>query len=269
MPGERAVRELVDAAPGRVHRVWVDPRNRELANWLGTQPVEVAHVDRAALDDRLAPHLHRGVLAEADPPPVVDVTVLVDRLAQAPGPQVLVALDEVQDPHNLGAVVRSAEFFGAGGLFWCRDRSSGLSPVVVRASAGASERLPLGIAKNLARALQYCKDAGFWVVGTVVDGGVPLDRLAGDPDRPERLVVVLGGEHRGLRRLTREACDFLATIARHGEVGSLNVSAAAAVTLDALCRASLFVNEGLAARGVRKPVYSQNAEQDRHPSQLW
>jgi 23S rRNA (guanosine2251-2'-O)-methyltransferase len=143
---------------------------------------------------------------------------------------VLVALDGVQDPHNLGALIRSAEFFGVLGLFWARDRSAGLSPAVVRASAGASERLPLAQVTNLARALATCKDSGYWILGTVPDGGSPLRTLVAQ-GLPDAVVVVLGGEERGLRRLTRENCDFLATIPGAGGVASLNVSAAAAVTL--------------------------------------
>ncbi|HEY8378080.1 MAG TPA: RNA methyltransferase, partial [Nannocystis sp.] len=118
--------------------------------------------------------------------------------------------------------------------FWARDRSAGVTPVVVRASAGASERVPLCQVTNLARALAQAKEAGFWVVGTVAEGGADLRRLAAS-GLPDALVVVFGSEGSGLRRLTRESCDFLATIPGAGGLGSLNVSAAAAVTLATLC----------------------------------
>jgi len=147
--------------------------------------------------------------------------------------QILVALDGVQDPHNLGAILRSAEFFGATGAIWPRDRAVSVTPAAIRSSSGATERLPLARVTNLARALDLCKEAGFWVIGTVVDGGRPLREICAD-DPPERLVLVLGSEEKGLRRLTRERCDFLATIPRRGEIGSLNVSTAAAVALAAL-----------------------------------
>jgi 23S rRNA (guanosine2251-2'-O)-methyltransferase len=148
-----------------------------------------------------------------------------------------VVCDGIVDPHNFGAVLRSAEFFGAEGVAWARDRAAPLSPAAVRASAGASERVSLSEVTNLARALTWAtqqRDAGadWWVVGTVVDGGVPLAELAADP--PVNMLLVLGSEQRGLRRLTRERCDFLVTIERAGALGSLNVSAAAAVALAAL-----------------------------------
>ena len=128
----------------------------------------------------------------------------------------------------------AAVVFGASGVFWARDRSVAVTPTVVRASAGATERLPLCQVTNLARALAQAKEAGFWVVGTVAEDGADLRRLAAD-GMPDALVVVLGSEGHGLRRLTRDSCDFLATIPGTGGVASLNVSAAAAVTLATLC----------------------------------
>ena len=147
------------------------------------------------------------------------------------GRRVLVALDGVQDPQNLGAIIRSAEFFGAGGVFWAKDRAAPLSPSAVRASAGASERLPIAEVTNLARALETCRGQDYWLAGTVVEGGQPL---AG-ADLPDPLVVVLGSEQKGIRRLTRETCDFLVTVGGAtldgGRVGSLNVASAGAVAL--------------------------------------
>lgn len=177
--------------------------------------------------------LARGVVAIARPPRVWDLQELLELSAPEGRKRLLVALDGVQDPHNLGAILRSAEFFGARGVFWARDRSAAVTPTVVRSSAGASERLPLGQVTNLARALAEAKEAGFWVVGTVAEGGADLRQLARE-GLPDALVVVLGSEGTGLRRLTRESCDFLATISGAGGVASLNVSAAAAVTLASL-----------------------------------
>jgi 23S rRNA (guanosine2251-2'-O)-methyltransferase len=180
--------------------------------------------------ERFAPAgVARGVVALADSPLLPDVETVFEPAARGPARRrVAVALDGVEDPQNLGAVVRAADFFGALGVFWARDRSAPLSAVAVRASAGATERLPLCQVTNLSRALEAGRKAGFWVVGTVVDGGRPLREAA--PDLPDALVLVLGGEDRGLRRLTREHCDFLVTI-EGGGVGSLNVASAAAVAL--------------------------------------
>jgi len=173
----------------------------------------------------------KGIIAFADPPAPVELDDLIDAVLAVPRGHV-VALDGVLDPHNLGAILRSAEFFGSTGALWAKDHSAPLSPAAVRASAGASERLPHAIVTNLSRALQTCRDRGLWVVGTVAEGGRALGELA--PELPEHLVVALGGEADGLRRLTREHCDFLVTIPRKGAIASLNVSAAAAVVLAAL-----------------------------------
>jgi 23S rRNA (guanosine2251-2'-O)-methyltransferase len=193
--------------------------------------IDVQRVAPAELA-RLAPDgPSKGVLAFADPPAPVELDDLIESVLASPR-GAIVALDGVLDPHNLGAIVRSAEFFGGKGAFWARDHSAPLSPAAVRASAGASERLPHAIVTNLARALQTCRDRGLWVVGTVADGGRPLAEVV--PTLADHLVVVFGGEEDGLRRLTREHCDHLVTIPKHGAIASLNVSAAAAVVLAAL-----------------------------------
>jgi 23S rRNA (guanosine2251-2'-O)-methyltransferase len=234
VPGERAVVELLRADPRRVRKLMLlagrAPAAQELATARGV-PAVVCTPDE--LDEVIPLELARGVVAIARPPKAHDLRDLLDVTAVEGKRRLLVALDGVQDPHNLGAILRSAEFFGAGGVFWARDRSAPVTPVVVRASAGASERLPLCQVTNLARALAEVKEAGFWVVGTVAEGGADLRRLAAD-GLPDAVVVVLGSEGTGLRRLTRESCDFLATIPGAGGVASLNVSAAAAVTLAAL-----------------------------------
>jgi 23S rRNA (guanosine2251-2'-O)-methyltransferase len=232
VPGERAVLELLDAAPERVRRILLA---RDLPS------VEAAAADAGVAIERVdverlrsaAPEVEaRGVLALADPPPVHALDALVALTLAAPGPRrLLVALDGIEDPQNVGAIARSCEFFGASGMFWSRDRGCPITPAVTRASAGATERLMLGEVGNLADALRRCKDAGLWVVGTVVDGGEPVHAMVRDGRLPDALVLVLGSEGAGLRRLTREHCDFLLTLPRRGSLGSLNVSAAAAAVL--------------------------------------
>jgi 23S rRNA (guanosine2251-2'-O)-methyltransferase len=229
--------ELLRGAPKRVRRVLVETQREfaeivELAT-VARVPIEV--VEREVHESLIGPNLARGVLALADPPrswAIEDLLTRDDGPRTRRGLRLLVACDGIQDPHNFGAVIRSAEFFGAGGVLWARDRSAPLSPAAVRSSAGASERVPLCPVTNLARALEQAKQGDWWVVGTVVDGGQPLLSLAADP--PAAMVVVLGSEGTGLRRLTRERCDFLATIDGAGSLGSLNVSAAAAVALGLL-----------------------------------
>jgi 23S rRNA (guanosine2251-2'-O)-methyltransferase len=234
VPGERAVIELLRGAPKRVRRVLVEVEREfaEIAELAAAARIPVQVVEREVHESLIGPNLARGVLALAEPPrnwAIEDLLAREDGPRTRRGHRLLVACDGIQDPHNFGAVLRSAEFFGAGGVLWARDRSAPLSPAAVRSSAGASERVPLCPVTNLARALEQAKQAGdWWVIGTVVDGGQPLVSLAEDP--PTAMVVVLGSEGTGLRRLTRERCDFLATIDGAGSLGSLNVSAAAAVT---------------------------------------
>ncbi|NVB42032.1 23S rRNA (guanosine(2251)-2'-O)-methyltransferase RlmB [Pseudenhygromyxa sp. WMMC2535] len=230
--------ELLRAQPERVRRLLVaEGRDFEaLLSLADEQGVAPERVDREVFDELIGPGLARGVLAIASPPRRWDFEALLE---QEDGPRtrrghhVIVALDGVVDPHNLGAIIRSSEFFGAAGVVWTRDRSAPLSPAAVRASAGATERLPLAQVTNLSRALEDAKRGGqWWVAGTVVDDGQALHEFALDP--PEALILVLGSEERGMRRLTRERCDFLLTISRAGELGSLNVSSAAALALGML-----------------------------------
>lgn len=233
--GPRAVFELLSHAPSRVRSLWIDRRREggDLHELAKNADIKVEVVDSGALARR-APDLDcQGILAQALPPAWRDFEDLVDLAAEPStgGRRILVALDGVQDPQNLGAIMRSCEFFGAVGLVWPRDRAAGVTPSVVRASAGASERLPLARVVNLARALETCRDRGWWVLGTVVDGGQPLPRLIAQDAIADPIVLVMGGEHGGLRRLTRARCDLLATIVGRGALGSLNVSAATAAAL--------------------------------------
>ncbi len=238
VPGERAVRELVEVAPKRVREVWLVRAREDL----------VAILDRAGISWRLAGEdalAHaaqgvdaRGVLALAEPPP----TRTLDDLLELPRPEgyrhILVALDSVVDPQNLGAILRSAAFLGARGVFWQVRGSAPLSPAAIRAAAGASEHLPWACVPNLAQALASCKAAHSWVVGTA-PGAVQTLRGAA-ATLPDRVVLVMGSEGKGMRPLIARSCDFVLQIepgpSAHGSetIASLNVSAAAAIMLAAL-----------------------------------
>jgi 23S rRNA (guanosine2251-2'-O)-methyltransferase len=173
--------------------------------------------------DRLAEGArHQGIVAEVDPYEYAEWEDLLDR-----NPDCLVALDEVTDPRNFGAIVRTAEASGAGGVLVPRHRSAGVTAVVARASAGATARVPVARVTNLVRALEASKEAGFWVIG--LDGDA--EETIFSVDLPERIVLVLGAEGRGLRPIVRRACDRLVSIPMRGAVGSLNVSVAAGIAL--------------------------------------
>jgi 23S rRNA (guanosine2251-2'-O)-methyltransferase len=171
---------------------------------------------------------HQGVVAEAEPYPYADGAALL-----APEEALVVALDQVQDPHNLGAVCRVAEGVGAAGLVIPERRSAEVTPAVCRASAGAVEHLPVARVRNLADWLGEAKQTGAWVYGA--DAGARVGYL--EPDYSGRVVLVLGSEGRGLRPRVAGACDELVSLPRHGRVGSLNVSTAAAALLYGILQA--------------------------------
>jgi 23S rRNA (guanosine2251-2'-O)-methyltransferase len=165
---------------------------------------------------------HQGIVAEVEPYPYADPTTLLAR------PEALVvALDQVQDPHNLGAVCRSAEAAGAAGVVIPERRSAAVTPAVAKASAGAVEHLPVARVRNLADWLAAAKAAGAWIYGAAAEAPSGY----AEADLTARVVLVLGGEGSGLRPRVAASCDLLVSIPVLGRLGSLNVSAAAAVLL--------------------------------------
>lgn len=165
---------------------------------------------------------HQGVVAEVDPYPYASARELLER-----PDALLVALDQVQDPHNLGAVCRSAEVAGAAGIVIPERRAAQVTAAVCKASAGAVEHLSIARVRNLADWLAEAKRAGGWIYGAEAGAPTPYDQV----DLSGPVVLVLGGEGQGIRPRVAAACDAIVAIPRTGRVGSLNVSAAAAVLL--------------------------------------
>lgn len=187
----------------------------------GVVPQLVAPKD---LDRRLGNEtVHQGVMLETQALP----EPTLEELAEAAKERPLVVLDQVTDPHNVGAILRSAAVFGAAGLVMTRRHSPPLDGTLAKSASGALEHVPISLVANLARAIEELKDLGFLVVG--LDGEAPQE-LAGI-DWAQRVALVLGAEGKGLRQLTRERCDQLCRIAAEGPIASLNVSNAAAVSL--------------------------------------
>jgi 23S rRNA (guanosine2251-2'-O)-methyltransferase len=183
--------------------------------------------DRAALDRMTGGARHQGVVARYNAPAPHSESEL-PKLVEAGGASALfLVLDGVTDPHNLGACLRSAEAAGVTAVIVPKDRAVGITPTVRRASAGAADRVPLVSATNLARALKALKEAGVWLVGLVGD----IDASLYSIDLKGPIAIVLGSEGEGMRRLTREACDFVARIPMRGGVESLNVSVATGIAL--------------------------------------
>jgi len=201
-----------------------DERSRKVAELARAASVPLRLVAKSDLD-LLAPELrHQGVLAAMPEQSfggedALDVPAAADKL--------ILALDGVQDPHNLGACLRTAEAAGVHAVVIPKDRAAGLTPVARKAAAGAAERVPVIAVTNLARSLQKLRDRGYWLTGLA---GEATDSLFG-VDLTGPRVLVLGAEGEGLRRLTREQCHQLVRIPMAGKAESLNVSVAAAVCL--------------------------------------
>jgi 23S rRNA (guanosine2251-2'-O)-methyltransferase len=215
--GRNAVREALRGRR-RVHRLWATQQ----AAAEGWEPARVAVVSTAEVEERAGSDGHQGVAALVDPYPYADAGDLLDR----PEP-LLVALDEVTDPQNLGAICRTAEAAGATGVVIPERRSADVTPAVCKASAGAVEHLPVARVRNLADFLAEAKEHGCWVYGAAAGASTPYDR----PDYTGGVVIVLGSEGKGLRPRVASMCDDLVALPLRGHVASLNVSATAAVLL--------------------------------------
>lgn len=183
--------------------------------------------DRRRLDRLAEGHVHQGVVAVAAPVPYVSVDEILARAQRRGEEPLLLALDEVQDPHNLGSLLRSADGAGAHGIVVPRRRSAGLTMTVARTSAGAVEHVPVAQVSNLVQTLSDLKGRGMWVAGADTAG----QREYWDADLSGPLVIVIGGEDKGLGRLVRRTCDFLVRIPMHGRINSLNAAVAGALLL--------------------------------------
>jgi 23S rRNA (guanosine2251-2'-O)-methyltransferase len=202
-----------------------DRRMRELIDRAETAGVAVQAVDERRLQAMAGHDGHQGVVAVVDSAlPHVTLEDVVEGVSE---PLLLLILDGVTDPHNLGACLRSADAFGVHALIVPKDRAVGVNATVAKAASGAVDTVPVVSVTNLARAMRDLKERGVWLVGADADGSENL--FAAELSGP--MAWVLGAEGTGLRRLTRELCDRVVSIPLHGSVSSLNVSVAAGVCL--------------------------------------
>lgn len=228
--GLHAVRHLLDRSPDRILEAWVQENTpgeslQAIHADLRRQGVAVHPASGATLDKLSHNSVHQGVVmrcrrAQGESPGLEEL------LAASEQPLFLV-LDGVQDPHNLGACLRSAAAAGATAVMIPRDRAVGINETVRKVASGGAEEVPLLRVTNLARSLDTLKKAGVWLVGLTAEAPASLHET--DLDRP--LALVLGGEGGGLRRLTRERCDYLVNIPMPGPIESLNVSVATGICL--------------------------------------
>jgi 23S rRNA (guanosine2251-2'-O)-methyltransferase len=233
--GFHAVTARLRQRPASVRAVYVaaarhDARARELVERAKAAGVAVHPVDERRLEELARGQRHQGVVAVADA--ALPYVTLADVLGHASEPPLLLVLDGVTDPHNLGACLRSADAFGAHAVVVPKDRAVGVNATVAKAASGAADTIPVIAVTNLARALRELKESGVWIVGADAGGESLFDADVAGP-----IAWVLGAEGAGLRRLTREHCDRIVGIPLAGSVESLNVSVAAGICLFATRRA--------------------------------
>ncbi len=229
--GLHPIRAVLERAPERILELWAvdtrdDARARELVERAAAVGIRVQSATHDSLGKLVGDAVHQGVVAAVRPLKPWDEHDLVASLSKIDIPLLLV-LDGVTDPHNLGACLRTADAAGVHAVVIPKDRSATVDGVVRKVAAGAAEFVALASVTNLARTLDALKEHGIWIVGT--DGDAAQTLYAADLNRP--LALILGAEGSGMRRLTRERCDYLVRIPMAGQVESLNVSVAAGVAL--------------------------------------
>jgi 23S rRNA (guanosine2251-2'-O)-methyltransferase len=228
--GFHAVTGRLRQKPDTISEIYIDSerndgRARDLRAMATKSGVRVIPVDAKRLDGMAGGARHQGVVAQAQP---IDMPQFIEDVLEAlTEPPLLLVLDGVQDPHNLGACLRVADGAGAHAVIAPKDRSVGLTTAAIKVASGAAETVPYIVVTNLARTMRDLKDRNIWLVGT--DDSAPRTLYQEKLEGP--LGIVMGAEGEGLRRLTRESCDLLVSIPMLGTVESLNVSVASGVCL--------------------------------------
>jgi len=231
--GIHAVRSAIKHGKNQVDQLWLDlsrkdKRLHELEVEAKQLGIRVSRTQKKVLDDMSPDVNHQGAVAQVKAPSSLGEKQLYGLLDEIDGPVLLLVLDGVTDPHNLGACLRSADAAGVNAVIAPKDKSAGLTPVACKVASGAAETIPYVQVTNLARTLDKLKNEyNIWLIGTAGEAEASLY----DIDLKGNLAVVMGAEGKGMRRLTREACDALVKLPMQGSVESLNVSVATGVCL--------------------------------------
>ncbi len=231
LEGRNAVTEALKA--GRtIDKVFLasgdtDSTLRYIASLAKKNGAVVTYCDRRKLDTMTQTGAHQGVIAMAAAHDYATVQDILDSAKEKGEAPLIIICDEITDPHNLGAIIRTAECAGAHGVIIPKRRNSGLTAVVAKASAGAMEYMKIARVSNLTAAIKNLKENGVWVYGTAADGAAPLYRT----DLTGPAAIVIGSEGEGMGRLVSESCDFMVSIPMKGHINSLNASNACAILL--------------------------------------
>jgi 23S rRNA (guanosine2251-2'-O)-methyltransferase len=230
--GLHAAQSALMYSPQKIARAWIDSERHDkrletLLETLSTLDVSIEKVERKKLDKLADGMNHQGVVLEVALPEELsenDLKVAVENLAEN---ALFLVLDNVQDPHNLGACLRTADATGVHGIIITKDNAVGITPTVCKVASGAAETVPVYVVTNLARTLRWLKTEGVWVIGTAGEAESTLFKS----DFTVPMALVIGAEEKGMRRLTREQCDVLVKLPMLGTVESLNLSVATGVLL--------------------------------------
>jgi 23S rRNA (guanosine2251-2'-O)-methyltransferase len=230
--GLHSVQAALDYSPKKIHKAWVDSgrqdkRLTQAVNDLLDLGIEPEKVDRKRLDRLADTNNHQGIVIEVEMPGELSESDLKTAVENLASPALFLVLDNVQDPHNLGACLRTADATGVHGVIITKDNATGITPTVCKVASGAAETVPVYQVTNLARTLRWLKGEGLWIMGA--DGETSQTVYTTDFTIP--LALVVGTEGKGLRRLTKEQCDILVAIPMMGQVESLNLSVATGVLL--------------------------------------
>ncbi len=230
--GLHSASSALEHTPEKLTAAWLDAGRMDaklarIKQELESAGVSVRLTNRKELERLAEGRNHQGVIIELEMAQELGESDLRDALDALEGKAFFLVLDHVQDPHNLGACLRSADAAGVQGVITTKDQAVGITPTVAKVASGAAETVPLYKVTNLARALGWLKEAGIWIVGAAGEA----EKTVYQTDLNLPLAIVMGAEEKGMRRLTREHCDFLVKIPMLGQVESLNVSVATGILL--------------------------------------
>lgn len=230
--GLHAVQAALDYSPEKITQIWVDAqrqdvRLKELLDQLNNSGIKFEIADKKKLDRFADGKNHQGVVAEVELPAVHSEEQLKHKIKNLTEMAFFLVLDHVQDPHNLGACLRTADAAGVHGIIITKDNAASITPTVCKVASGAAETVPVYQVTNLARTLRWMKEQNIWIIGSTDEAEQTIFSL----DLKMPLALVMGAEGAGMRHLTQQHCDFLVKIPMRGQVKSLNVSVAAAVMI--------------------------------------
>lgn len=230
--GIHAVQAALDFSPQNIKTVWIDNQRQDarlktLIDALLELGLNLEKVERKKLDKLADGKNHQGIIAAVELPAMRNEDQLKQAVEALDEPAFYLILDQVQDPHNLGACLRTADAVGAHGIIVPKDNAASITPTVCKVASGAAETVPVYQVTNLARVMRWLKEQNIWIMGAA--GEAEQSVFAMKLDMP--LAIVMGAEGSGMRHLTRQHCDFLVNIPMAGQVESLNVSVAAGILL--------------------------------------